>query len=194
MGACTPTHAHIHACTRTPLCTHLCTHPILSSAPSFHPQSERGTAGPQGLLWPARGLADAVGGLVSAPGLSCSSISARQGCAGLPGAHPLPNTRSSAGEAWLWEGSGPLVPDPGPVLWSPAPTPRRAHPPPGTQGLTNIVRASSLVGKGGACPSVGCFSVPPLHSWSSGEATSMLLPPMPPVIEPLKWRLIFQSV
>ena len=121
---------------------------------------------------------------------------------------PTPTLPSSAGDPWPWEGSAPPYPVLDPRARAPCcrlPLPhspsRMILPDPEPVGLTNIVRASLLVGRGGACPSAGCISVrtqqrvqPPLPGWASGEATSVLPLPGPPVIEPLKWRLIFQSV
>lgn len=134
-----------------------------------------------------------TGCLVRGWALSSSSISAGKGHARLPVTQP--SACSSAGE------SGPAVPAHGPVLCFPSTRASGLIRPSGAQGLTNIGRASLLVGRGGTDPSVSCFSVrtqqrvqPPAHGWSSREATSMLPPPLPPVIVPLKWRLIFQSV
>lgn len=143
--------------------------------------------------WPAGGLAPAVrGGLVSGLILSGSSISARPGRAGLPAAHPLPDTHSSAREVWLWEGQVPLSQTLGPCSALPHPPGRPIHPL--ELRVDKYCKSILAGGERCACPSVGCFSEPPRHGWSSGEAISLLPPPLPPVIEPLKWRLILQSV
>lgn len=71
--------------------------------------------------------------------------------------------------------------------------------PPGDGRLTNIVTAFSWPGK----QRLSCVLLlgentarvqPPACGWASGEATYMLPPPSLPVIVPLKWCLIFQSV
>lgn len=150
---------------------------------------------PQGLLWPAHcpartGLSE---GLAFPPP---SELELARALLGSLPPGPLPEARSSAAERGLGKGQA-SVPAQGQCSALPTP-PKHAPPcPAGAQGLTNIVRAPWLWGE--ALPVLLSLFLrentavrPALaHSGPSGEATSTLPPPSPPVIAPLKWRLIF---
>lgn len=112
---------------------------------------------------------------------------------------------SSAGDAWLWEGSGACAGPQGQCSLLPVPLLKQDHSPPHpgpwSSGVCKYCKNFLAGGERGCLSffqrflSENTAPSPAFPSgWSSGEATSMLPPPVPPVTEPLKWRLIFQSV